>query len=220
MRRNRVGLRAGATQSGVSKRKDPMTEMTFALLAFLFPLAWSPGPGNLFFAAGGARFGVAATLPANGGYHAATWVVTVAVGFGFALMAGAAPGMFEVVRLLGAAYVMWLAWKLLRAGVSDTAAEARPAGFGDGALLLVLNPKAYLIIALMFSQFIGQGGGTTATVLWIATVFTLNNLVAFLAWTLLGDRIGVLFRDRAGAKVLNTVFGLLLAAVGLWIALG
>ena len=43
-----------------------------ALLAFLFPLAYSPGPGNMFFAAIGARFGLRSTLAATAGYHITT----------------------------------------------------------------------------------------------------------------------------------------------------
>ena len=43
-----------------------------ALLVFLFPLAFSPGPGNMLFAANGARFGIRATFWASMGYHIAT----------------------------------------------------------------------------------------------------------------------------------------------------
>ena len=46
-----------------------------ALIIFLFPLAFSPGPGNMFFAANGARFGFAKTLSANFGYHLATIII-------------------------------------------------------------------------------------------------------------------------------------------------
>ena len=55
----------------------------FALIIFLFPLAFSPGPGNMFFAANGARFGFVNTLSANLGYHLATIIVTFLIGFGF-----------------------------------------------------------------------------------------------------------------------------------------
>ena len=60
-----------------------MGQTTFALLLFLFPLAYSPGPGNIFFAANGARFGFRLTMQANIGYHIATWGVTMVIGFGF-----------------------------------------------------------------------------------------------------------------------------------------
>ena len=57
----------------------------FALLIFLFPLAFSPGPGNMFFAANVARFGFVNTISANLGYHLATIIVTFLIGFGFSL---------------------------------------------------------------------------------------------------------------------------------------
>ena len=54
-----------------------------ALLIFLFPLAFSPGPGNMFFSASGAKFGFKKTLSANFGYHLATIIVTLLIGLGF-----------------------------------------------------------------------------------------------------------------------------------------
>lgn len=197
-----------------------MPDLTLALIAFLFPLAYSPGPGNLFFAAMGARFGTLASLPATTGYHLATLVVTAAIGLGFTSFAGAAPVAFDVIRHAGAAYVFWLAWLFLRAGAADLGGEARRAGFMDGLILLVLNPKAYVIIALMFSQFLTTGAqDNVGTVLWITAVFTLNNLVAFTAWTMLGDVFLRQFRTPARARPLNLAFGGLLGLVAAWMLL-
>jgi len=193
----------------------------FALLVFLFPLAYSPGPGNMFFAANGARFGVRATIPVSAGYHLATWIVTAAIGFGFAATLERSPGLFLAIRWAGSAYVLYLAWKLFRAGAVETVEDARPAGFMDGAVLLILNPKAYVIIALMFSQFLtGPGQPHVGAVVWITTVFTLNNLVAFTVWTMIGDRIAAQFKDEGHARLLNRVFGLVLAGVAIWMMLG
>ena len=192
-----------------------------ALLVFLFPLAYSPGPGNMFFAANGARFGVRATIPASAGYHVATWIVTAAIGFGFATALERAPGLFLAIKWAGSAYVLYLAWKLFRAGAIETVGEARPAGFTVGAVLLLLNPKAYVIIALMFTQFLtGAGEPHAGAVLWITTAFTLNNLVAFTLWTVIGDRIAAQFKDERHAHLLNRVFGLVLAGVAVWMMLG
>lgn len=196
-----------------------MFEAALALVIFLFPLAYSPGPGNIFFAANGARFGFAATIPANAGYHAATWIATAAIGFGFAAVLDRAPLVFDVIKYAGSAYVLWLAWKLFRSGASDSAGEAAPARFMDGALLLALNPKAYVIIALIFAQFLSQAGDDQAlAVLWIATIFTVNNLIAFTLWTIAGDRIARLFRNEASGRRLNMIFGAVLAAVAVWMA--
>jgi threonine/homoserine/homoserine lactone efflux protein len=188
--------------------------MTIALLIFLFPLAYSPGPGNMIFAANGARFGVSATLPATVGYHLATWGVTFAIGLGLGGVIAAAPGLAWSVQVAGAAYVLWLAWRMARAGAVSDGAQARVLGAGGGALLLLLNPKAYVIIALMFSQFLSRPD--PVVVAWISTVFTLNNLAAFTLWTVAGDMLARQFRHEAAARRLNRLFAALLAGVALW----
>ena len=83
--------------------------------------------------------------------------------------------------------------------------------------MLLLNPKAYVIIALMFTQFLGSSNTNVfAAVLLITTVFTLNNLLAFSIWTLVGDTIASFFRSEDTARHLNLIFGTILAAVAIW----
>ncbi len=195
----------------------PVFSFIPALFLFLFPLAYSPGPGNLFFAANGARFGFRATLPANAGYHAATWLVTMAMGFGVLSVIDRFPPLFTGLKVTGALYVFWLAIGMMRAGSRKGTPEGRPAGFVDGVLLLVLNPKAYVIMGLMFSQFLNPlDPDRAARILMIASAFTLNNLMAFSLWTWAGDRLARQFRSDTGAKWLNLGFGGLLGAVAVW----
>jgi len=197
-----------------------MLEVGLALILFLFPLAFSPGPGNMFFAAVGGRFGVWASVPPTIGYHLATLVVTAAIGFGFAGVARMSTDVFDLMRYLGSAYIFWLALKFLRAGATDDNNAARHATVMDGAILLLLNPKAYLIIALMFTQFLQADADAGAGhVLWISSVFTLNNFVAFTVWTIAGDVLMRRFRSEDSARPLNIASGLMLAAVAIWILL-
>jgi threonine/homoserine/homoserine lactone efflux protein len=192
-------------------------ELTLALFLFLLPLAYSPGPANMVFAAIGARFGVSASIPATTGYHLATFVVTAAIGLGFSGLARLSPALFDLLRYGGAAYVLWLAWGFLRAGAATDTAEARRATALDGAILLLVNPKAYLIIGLMFTQFLpATGANNAALVIWITAVFTLNNLLAFTLWTLAGDMLLRRFRSASGARAMNLAFGGMLAAVAIW----
>ena len=198
-----------------------MSLFVFALLAFLFPLAYSPGPGNLFFAALGARYGLVATLWANAGYHAATLVVAFLIGAG--LMSAIDPGsrLFLALKTAGSLYVLWLAWKMARAGASHGGARDGNAGFVDGVSLLILNPKAYVIMLLLFSQFGAAGpADMLQRVAVISLVFTLNNLLAFSLWTAAGDGLGRMFRGETGARRLNYFFAGVLACVGLWMLLG
>ena len=93
-----------------------MIEVTIAVIIFLFPLAYSPRPGNMFFAANVARFGFAATVHSNISYHIATWLVTVVIGLGMITALNDYPNVFLALKIPGAAYVLWLAGKLIRAG--------------------------------------------------------------------------------------------------------
>lgn len=196
-----------------------MTELTIELVIFLFPLAYSPGPGNTFFAANGARFGFRATLMANLGYHVATWGMTFAVGLGFSAFLQSTPYFLEIIRYAGAAYVFYLSWLLFRAGRIGADVEAKPLGFWDGVILLVLNPKAYLIMVVLFSQFLHgeQANETSLVVLLVATMFTLNNFISSCIWTWIGDRLMNIFKTDRSASIMNQFFSIMLAAVALWI---
>lgn len=197
-----------------------MTTITFPLILFLLPLAYSPGPGNMFFAANGARFGVRATWPASLGYHVATWLVTAAIGFGFLDLSTRFAAGFVILKWLGSLYVLWLAWVFWRAGESPQAQTALPPRFLNGVVLLVLNPKAYVIIALMFTQFLHPTQDGPGMILFITTLFTLNNLIAFSLWTALGDQITRQFRSPHSARLLNRLFAVLLTSIALWMSLG
>ena len=195
-----------------------MFETTIALILFLFPLAYSPGRGTFSSPQTVRVFRFRATLPSNIGYHLATWIVTAAIGFGFLATMERYPQLFATLKVAGAVYVLYLAWKMLRAGAMDASEQAKPATFVDGVALLVLNPKAYVIIALMFTQFLGQSSmNLFGSVMLITTVFTLNNLIAFSVWALVGDQIAVYFRSPKSARLLNLTFGSILAAVAIWI---
>lgn len=196
-----------------------MSFSVLSLITFLFPLAYSPGPGNMFFAANGARFGFRSTIGANLGYHAATLVVTIPIGLGLESGLDSHPSIFNALKLAGSLYVFWLAWKLWRSGELAGQAEVeRVASAKDGAVLLFLNPKAYVIMAVMFTQFLERDVGSRfVSVVQITVVFTLNNMIAFVAWTLLGDALTKGFRSPASARRLNVGLSIMLAAVALWI---
>ena len=128
----------------------PATELA-ALLAYATAMAFTPGPNTTLSAA----------LAANGGLRAAMrFVLGVPVGWGALLVASvlglgalldAWPVLRGTVKVLGLAYMLWLAWKLAR---SATLARADGAplrvGFWQGVALQAVNIKAWMN-ALMIS---------------------------------------------------------------------
>ncbi|MEV6796597.1 LysE family translocator [Streptomyces sp. NPDC051320] len=198
--------------------------MLIALLVFLFPLAYSPGPGNAFFAAIGATRGLRATVPALAGYHVATFVVTTVIGIGTGVAILEHPVFAKVLSAVGSLYVLWLAVTFIRAARAkgeDTtdAAPMQRIGFWDGAIVLLMNPKAYYIIAVMFMQFLAPSASGNATaVLVITAVFTLNNLAAFIVWALGGRALATLFRSELAKRWIDYLFASTLLGVAVWMA--
>lgn len=195
-----------------------------ALVVFLLPLAFSPGPGNAFFAGIGATRGVRAAIPALASYHVATFVVTALLGFGMGVTVLRQPAVARTLAVLGGAYVLWLAWGFFRSArseaTSDREAPARSIGFWSGAVVLLLNPKAYYIIAVMFTQFLRPPlDDDVGAVLVISAIFTLNNLVAFVVWALAGRGLAALFRSGRSKKWIDYAFAATLVGVAVWMAL-
>ena len=186
---------------------------TLTLLLFLLPLAFSPGPGNLFFAAHGARFGWRKSLPALAGYHAATITAALAVGGGLLVVAG--PDTARLLLWAGTGYMIWLALRLWRASSLPRQTDADHASIWDGVALLALNPKAWAIMAALFVQF---PSADWQTMTWVAAVFTINNAVAFLVWTVLGQSLLARIQNPAHLRQINRAFAVLLAAVAIWVA--
>ena len=186
-----------------------------ALLVFLFPLAFSPGPGNMFFAASGARFGFLNTLSANFGYHLATIIITFLLGIGFNFLFSFIKDQYHYIQILGSLYVIYLAYKFFKAGTYNETSKNLKCTFIDGVILLILNPKAYVIISLMFSIFL-NGTQNISKIILISTIFTLNNCVSFTLWTIFGDLIGTKFRNEKYSRLLNNTFSLALFLVGIW----
>lgn len=206
-----------------------MTIAVFAaLIAFLFPLAYSPGPGNTFFAAIGASQGLSAAIPALIGYHAATFVVTALIGFGLGATVLTNPVFVTVLSAAGSLYVLWLAFTFIRAARSrsaspDSAVRAQPKrniGVWSGAIVLLLNPKAYYIIVVLFTQFLRpEAEDAVASVLLITVIFTLNNLIAFVVWTAGGRMLTALFHGARAQQMIDYIFAATLIGVAIWMAL-
>ena len=98
-----------------------MPELNNILLFFAASalLALSPGPDNLFVMAQSAQYGRVAGLLVTLGLSTGLVVHTIAVVFGLAALVKASAIAFTVLKFIGAAYLLYLAWKAFRSGFSS-----------------------------------------------------------------------------------------------------
>lgn len=174
----------------------------------------TPGPANMVLMATGARFGFRAALPFVAGVAMGKQLIIWPIGFGLMELAEAAPVVFDALKYISAAYIIWLAWKVanLRLGQGDPAANVP--GFSAGLIVHPLNPKAWAMIVGSFTAFVGPDVPTLTATATVAAVSLACQLVMHPLWTLGGAAIA---RTVAGTNaepyLMWTLAGVTVASV-------
>ncbi len=194
-----------------------------ALLAFVpaaFLLAITPGPDMLYVLSRSVAQGRVAGLISVLGFSVGMYVHATAAALGLASLFLLAPYAFDVVRLAGAGYLLWLAVQAFRGETSPLRPGHMPRAalwtvFRQAVLSNVLNPKVALFFLSLFPQFIDpHGGSIIVQSLVLATVLNIiggsvNGGLALFAGRL-GDWLG---RHPRVAKWQQRIMGLTFAAI-------
>jgi len=197
----------------------PDIALLWLFFCFVFGIIIVPGMDMTFVLAnalaGGRRLGLYATagVVAGGVAH----VVVGALGVGAVLKLF--PALFNAMLLVGALYIAWIGFGLLRSGASLGAipeARSRSAvvAFRQGMLTCLLNPKAYLFMFAVFPQFLRpETGGIwlQATILGAIIAVTQFGVYGGLALAAGGGRGALAAHPRAEALIGRTVGALLIA---------
>lgn len=147
----------------------------------------TPGPANMALMATGARFGFRAVLPFVAGVILGKQLVIWPVGFGLMELADTAPWLFEVLKYMSAAYIMWLAWKVANLRLA-TSQNSQPApGFWAGLIVHPLNPKAWAMIVGGFTAFVTPGTPVLEATAAIALVLLSCQVLLHPLWALAGE---------------------------------
>ena len=173
---------------------------------------------------GGRRAGIAATsgIVAGGICHVAM------AALGIVAVLQLLPGLFNLMLLVGSAYVAWIGFGLLgsEAALGALPSESRRshgATFRQGMVTSLLNPKAYLFMFAIFPQFFDPARGALwlqAFVLWL--IIAVTQIMVYGGMALAGDRVRVWLTTRpaANAVLARTLGGLLIATAIYSIAAG
>ena len=183
-----------------------------AYLAVMAAMAFFPGPANLFSVATGMARGPRAALLGVAGMNSATLIWYAAAALGLGALVTAFPAVFEALRLLGAAYLLWLAWSAVRgagAEPADAVAARRGAAYRDGFAVQIANPKIILFFTAVLPPFLDlqRPLGPQLALFAVATIFW--DGVAMSAYGLGGAALA----GRMGDPVFRRRFAYLTAAL-------
>jgi len=136
------------------------TELLLAFIAFAFVTSVTPGPNNMMLLASGVNFGVRRSIPHMFGISLGFMLLVAAVGLGLGQVFQRLPVLHDALRYVGAAYLLYLAWKIAQSGAPQSRenAEAKPFTFLQAAAFQWVNPKAWIMAIGAITTYTPQDG--------------------------------------------------------------
>jgi len=187
-------------------------DTALALVSFAFVAAMTPGPNNIMLTASGVTFGFTRTIPHMIGICAGFVALVLAVGLGVGAAFTALPEAKTVLKIVGAAYMLWLAWKVATAAPSDADGDrAAPMTFWQAVAFQWVNPKAWVMALSAMAVYV-RPLHVAADVAAVTIVFGLVTVPAVVTWAGFGHVLRRALRDPGKVRVFNVVMALLLVA--------
>lgn len=175
-------------------------------------LALTPGPDNLFVMAQSAQNGRMAGLFVTLGLATGLIGHTLAVAFGLAAIVHSSALAFAILKGLGAAYLLYLAWQAFRADASTSSQERLPSLskgslYRRGIVMNLTNPKVSFFFMAFLPQFADPRHGSMEVQFFLlGALFIMATLLVFGVLSLLAGGVGDTFHNSALArKVVNRV---------------
>ena len=180
----------------------------FSFLTYAVITAATPGPNNIMSMSNGVRKGFRGALPFNLGILTGFSMVMVLCTLFCTLLSTLIPKIKTPMLILGAAYMLYLAWEIFRSSGLIEEDHSR-SGFLPGLLLQFINPKIYIYCIMSMEAYIlPLYSSQPLTLLVFDLLLSLIGFVFTLCWTAFGSVFQTLFSRHA--RVVNTILALLL----------
>lgn len=185
------------------------------LFYFMFIASITPGPNNVMLTASGMNFGYLRTLPHIFGIMAGFQVLILLCALGMGAVYKAMPQIEIVLTILGAGYLIYLAYRIAtagRVGLQDKArTTTRPLNFFEAFAFQFINPKGVVFSIAAVSILPAEMSITQiCLIIFISTL--INSTVSTHVWTLFGKMIASLFRNDKIRHRINIALAILLLA--------
>ncbi|MGO8865677.1 MAG: LysE family translocator [Alphaproteobacteria bacterium] len=188
-------------------------EQITAFLVFSVVAAATPGPSNIMLTATGAIAGVARGLPCLFGVAAGMGLLIFSVAMGVGFLVLGHPAILRLLNWLGAAFLLWLAWRIAFSGRTAASTERKPVGFLGAALFQWINPKSWLVSTSAAGAYLqGDVGSAVLQSTIFAALFVAAALPSGFLWLAFGASMQRCLSSARAARIFNVVMGASLAA--------
>jgi cysteine/O-acetylserine efflux protein len=179
-------------------------------LVFVLVTSFTPGPNNISSASMGILHGFKSSLPYQAGIAAGFFCIMLICAFVSSTILTYLPVAEPVLRMAGAAYILWLAYGCARASYAFDPAQHPPMGFKRGFFLQTFNPKVAVYGLTLYSTFLAAESDNLLVLTLFAGFFATTAFCATSAWALCGAVIRGQLRRPKVRGVINAALVLLL----------
>lgn len=182
------------------------------LMTYCFVMSSTPGPNNVMLATSGAKFGYRGAVPQILGQTSGGAVQTFVTCLGLGSVFVAYPVLHPLLRVSGALYLVYLAWKLSASALGE-ARDSKPLTFVQAALFQAVNPKSWVKSITLASVFMPVGLSAPVGALLVSVLGLLIGLPSASLWALFGVAIRSLLTDPRKQRIFNLTMGAMLVAL-------
>lgn len=182
-------------------------------------LSLSPGSGAINTMSTGITYGFRGAIPAIAGLQVGLAAHIVLVGIGLGTLLSQSAIAFEILKWLGAGYLIWLGiqqWRAAGALDLNAVSKALPGSgrFKRAVLVNLTNPKSIVFLAALFPQFILHNEPQAIQYLILGTTSIAVDIVVMIGYATLASHVAKWIREPHQMKLLNRIFGALFMMVG------
>jgi len=186
-------------------------ELVVAISAYNFVMYVTPGPNNSILTASGIKFGFFRSIPNIFGIPSGHGLQLALVCLGLGSLFATFPILLDILRFIGAAYILYLAYKMFGSlNITSSKDKSRPLKYYEAILFQFINPKAWVICITAVSLFYPEKENLFVGTIFMVIMSTIINIPSISIWAFGGSVIRHYLSNTTLKKTIELILALLL----------
>tara|TARA_Y100000590_G_C15160917_1_gene803518 strand:- start:15 stop:611 length:597 start_codon:yes stop_codon:yes gene_type:complete len=193
--------------------------LLIALISFYFVMYVTPGPNNAMVLTSGLKFGFFKTIPHMSGITIGHILQLILVCLGLGKIFQIFPQIQQVLKIICAAYLLYLGYKIIGSFSKIKEDDSRPLKFHEAALFQIVNPKAWTISSMAASSFLPKDEGLIISIFFIAIIALIICPLSISPWAAFGSAIRNLVNNNKLKALIEYFLAILLLITAILIVI-
>ena len=187
-----------------------MSASLFSVISYVLISTFTPGPSNISSASMAVLHGYKNTLKYQLGLAIGVFVLMFLSGWFSTILLNLSPALEPIMRYVGAGYILYLAYAILKASYAFAEQNEKPLGWTQGLMLNVLNPKLVIYAFTLFSAFLSAITKSFMTLTGICVLLAFVSFCATSLWASFGTAIKLYLHNPRLKTGVNIFLSLML----------